>query len=420
MKVIKKEYLGQQEVYDIGVSSYTGNHNFFLKNGLVAHNCFNKAHSVSYSFLTYISAYLKAHYPVEFFTALMSTRSKTLQPKSWAVKAPEYIAEAKKFNVEVLPPSVNQSSYEFTINGNEIYFGLNAIRDVGKTAAKAIIKARGTTFFKDIKDFLNRVSLQKVNTKVFEALVKSGAFDKMGYDRATLLEKTPLIYQYIRDVEDYKQREIDYLAREHHNNTVAPLIERRNFLRKEVSKINRRIEKQKQTEEDVSILPSYEEELLQLEEQSLKKLPSLKRFELPIFPELQKQKTIALNFNQIMMQANYIGCYIGGHPMDLIKVNSATLIQDIEEGEYATVAGVILSLKEIKTRAGKFMAFIEISDISSSAEIIAFPATWAKIKNLELKESDIVKVRAKVEQTDPEYKLIINKIEKVITDEMDS
>ena len=91
MKIVKKELLGLDTVYDIGVESNENAHNFLLENRTVASNCFNKAHSVSYSMLTYISAYLKTHYPVYFFTALMSTRSKTLQPKSWAIKAPEYV-----------------------------------------------------------------------------------------------------------------------------------------------------------------------------------------------------------------------------------------------------------------------------------------------------------------------------------------
>ncbi len=137
MKIINKEYLGIQPVYDISVDSK--HHDFKLENELVASNCFNKAHSVSYSVLTYVTAYLKANYPVEFFTALMSTRSKTLQPKTWAIKAPEYINEAKHFNVDIYPPDINRSGFEFTIHDNEIYFGLNAIRDVGSTAAKFII-----------------------------------------------------------------------------------------------------------------------------------------------------------------------------------------------------------------------------------------------------------------------------------------
>ena len=257
MKIISKEYLGEQEVYDIGVASPEGNHNFILENGLVASNCFNKAHSVSYSMLTYITAYMKAHYPVEFFTALMSTRSKTLQPKSWAMKAPEYISEAKKFNVNVYPPSVNQSSYEFTIVDNEVFFGLNAIRDVGKTAARSIINARRKTAFKSVEDFLHRTNLQKVNTKVFEALIKAGAFDKMGYIRSNLLEKTSEIYGYIKALDAYKQREIDHIARNQENERTSPLIERRNFLRKEIKKLTNRIAKSKEKDGDANLLHAY-------------------------------------------------------------------------------------------------------------------------------------------------------------------
>ena len=411
MKIVKKEYIGKKPVYDIGVLSSNNVHNFVLSNGLVASNCFNKAHSVSYSFLTYISAYLKTHYPVEFFAALMSTRSKTLQPKTWAIKAPEYINEAKKFNVEVNPPSVNQSGYEFTIIGNEIFFGLNAIRDVGKTAAKAIIKARQKTPFKDIKDFLNRINLQKVNTKTFEALVKAGAFDKMGYDRKSLIENISNIYTYIRAVEEYAQRKLDVVERDQYNRRVEPLIERRNYLRKEVKKIQRRIDKEKQTPEDLDNLHIYEDELLPLEEQQLKRLPALKEKEEPIFPELIRTKYIELDMQTILDQARYIGCYIGGHPMHLLNVQKDD-IDTLQEGDYAEVVGVIISIKEITTRKGKKMAFFDIDDSTGTAEVVIFPQLWQKVSKLELQDTDIVRCRVKVEKTDPEIKLILNKIDK--------
>ena len=419
MKIISKEYLGEEEVYDIGVASLEGNHNFVLENGIIASNCFNKAHSVSYSILTYITAYMKAHYPVEFFTALMSTRSKTLQPKSWAMKAPEYISEAAKFNVNVYPPSVNNSGYEFTIADNEVFFGLNAIRDVGKTAARSIISARRKTAFKSIEDFLHRVNLQKVNTKVFEALIKAGAFDKMGYARDELLEKTVDIYTYIRDLEAYKEREIDHIARKTLNDRNLPIIERRNFLRKEIKKLQNRIAKAKEKEGDISLLHAYEEEVEPIEELKLKKLPDLARKTLPVFPELSRDKIVELTFNQIMSQARYIGCYIGGHPLDLIYVEKEDL-DTLEESRYARVAGVILSIKEIKTRSGKNMAFIEIDDSTSSAELVVFPSLWTKIKPLGLEETDIIKCQVKVEQTSPDIKLILNKIKRIETDEMES
>lgn len=409
MKIISKKYLGEQEVYDIGVTSRKGNHNFILENDVIASNCFNKAHSVSYSILTYVSAYMKTHYPVEFFAALMSTRSKTLQPKSWALKAPEYIAEAKKFNVIVNPPYVNQSGFEFTIADQEIYFGLNAIRDVGRTAARMIIKARQKTPFTSVKDFVSRVNLQKVNTKTFEALVKAGAFDKLGYDRADLLKKCPEIYAYIKDLELYKQRELDVIERNAHNARIAPLVERRNFLRKELKKIQNRIDKDKIKENDMDNFHIMSEELEPLEEQDLKKKVSLKPKEKPIFPELVKDTFVELGMKEILDQANYIGCYIGGHPLDLIKINSDKL-SFLNDSQYANVAGVILSIKSIVTRKGKNMAFIEINDKTATAEIVVFPQLWAKVSKLNLKETDIVCCKVKVERVEPDIKLILNSI----------
>jgi len=420
MKIVSKQDAGEQLVYDIGVRSFCGANNFLLSNGLVASNCFNKAHSVSYSVLTYVTAYLKAHYPVEFFTSLMSTRSKTLQPKHWAIKAPEYIKEAKHFGVDINPPSVNQSSFEFTVIGNEVYFGLNAIRDVGQTAARAIISARGDTAFKDIKDFLNRVNLQKVNTKVFEALVKAGAFDKMGYTRSHLLNNTSEIYKYIKDIEDYKQREIDFVERDNHNLRVAPLIERRDFLRNEIKKLENKISKGKDKPEDALTLSNYQDELLPLEEQALKRLPALQRFPFPEFPQLERNKLVPLNLKEVMEQAQFIGCYIGGHPLDLISIDKEDL-DTLEEGIYANVAGVVLSTKTVKTRSGKIMGFLEIDDSTNSAEIVVFPQLWDKVSKMEIVETDILKCRVKVESTDPDIKLILQSIERFkIQNEVDT
>ena len=407
MKIVKKEFLGYQEVYDIGVSSNEESHNFLLNNNLIASNCFNKAHSVSYSMLTYISAYLKTHYPVYFFTALMSTRSKTLQPKSWAIKAPEYVLEAKKFGVSIDTPSVNKSSYEFTIINNQIYFGLNAIRDVGKTAARSIIKARKNVPFKDVLDFVERINLQKVNTKTFEALVYAGAFDRMGYDRKELLRKTSEIYSYIKDLESFRQRRIDAAARREENSRNLPLIERRNFLRKEIKKIKNRIIKDKPKETDFETLTIYENELEPLEELNLKKLVTLKEKERPVFPELQRGALIELDLQDITKQAHYIGCYLGGHPLQFVEVKNVSKIISLDVGEIDTIAGVVLGIREINTRKGKKMAVIDVNDSTTTTEIVCFPSTWSKMKNIDLNTGDIVKAKVKVEEIEPDYKMIL-------------
>jgi len=420
MKITNKIHLGEQEVYDIGVSSSSGNHNFVLSNGLITSNCFNKAHSISYSFLTYISAYLKTHYPVEFFTSLMSTRSKTLQPKSWALKAHEYISEAQSFGVEISPPSINKSGFDFTIFGNQVYFGFNAIRDVGKTAAKSIMATRRKTPFTSIEDFVSRVNLQKVNTKTFEALVKAGAFDCLGYLRNELLESVSEIYNYHKQLEEYNQRKIDIISRQEHNRKVEPLIDRRNFLRKEVKKIQRKIDKDKATPEERDIFTYHLDELDKLEEQTLKRLPALKEKEQPVFPTLTRGKYVKLNLQQVLDQAHYIGCYIGGHPVTMLNIQ-ARQIESLTEGTKATIAGVVVAYKQIVTRTGKKMAFFELDDSTGSAEVVLFPSLFTKYQNLDIKDGDILICDVRVDKVEPEIKLIPNKIKKYrIENEMDS
>ena len=167
------------------------------------------------------------------------------------------------------------------------------------------------------------------------------------------------------------------------------------------------------------MLISYEEELPELEDLGLKRLPALAKFELPVFPELNRSNIVELSFNEIMTQAQYVGCYIGGHPFHLIEISKDDL-SSLDPGEWASVAGVILSIKEIKTRAGKYMAFIEIDDSTASAELVVFPSMWQSIKALDLQEADLIACRVKVEKTDPDIKLILNKCKRIIIDEMDT
>ena len=397
--------IGEHQVYDIGLE---GPHNFMIEGSVFASNCFNRSHSVSYSFLTYITAYLKANYPAEFFCALMTTRSKSLQPKDWAQKAPQYVNEARQLGVEINAPSVNASDLEFTIADDQIYFGLNAIRDVGKTASKSIVKARGNTPFKDVFDFVSRVNTQKANTKTFSALVKAGAFDKMGYSRIELEEKTQAIYDYYKGLQDHQDRLIEIDERNAYNSIVVPKIERRNELRKIYkSETNKRL-KQNQKLSEMDYL-KIEIELEELENQNLKKKVSLKEKTVPTKPTFQRSREVKLDFKQIVEQANYIGCYIDVHPVTLVKAKT-DFIDKLYAGEWSKIAAVITGLKVIKTRkTNKEMAFLEIDDSKTICEAVIFPNTYAKIKNLGLEIGSLVLVSAKVEQIDP-VKLIVNNI----------
>ncbi len=410
MKIVSKRFHKKEPVYDIGFKEC---HNFILDNGAVASNCFNKAHSVSYSVLTYISAYLKANHPVEFFCSLMTVRSKTLQPKTWAQKAPQYIQEAKVLGVEINPPSINASEMDFTIHSNQVYFGFNAIRDVGRTAARSIFSARGKKLFVDVYDFLERVNLQKVTIKTFQSLIKAGAFDKLGYQRQELLEQSTNLYSYVRDVLDYEQRKIDAESRKIDNEKVTKLIDERNSLRKELKKEQRKLKKAEENSgfEIEALILTIEEKLQPLEEMKLRRLPELKQKDQPIKIELNRYKEVPLTLSEIMEQAHYIGCYVNTHPALLIN-NGCEALENVWVGQKVKVCGVVNNVKEITTRTGKKMAFLEIDDATEIGEVTVFPRQWARNAANPLKAGDLLRLEVKVEQEEPVIKLIAESIQR--------
>ncbi len=144
---------------------------------------FNKSHSAAYAYLAYVTAYLKTHYAVEFMSALLTSESGSTD------KIVKYINECKDLGIRVLPPDVNQSDLHFTPAGNSIRFGLGAVKNVGQGAVDAIAKARleGGPFT-SIFNFCERINLAAVNRRVIESLIKAGAADSLGGNRAQLTE----------------------------------------------------------------------------------------------------------------------------------------------------------------------------------------------------------------------------------------
>jgi len=431
MKIVSKRSLGEQSTYDIGLAQ---DHNFRLDNGFVASNCFNKSHSVSYSMLTYITAYLKANYPVEFFCALMTVRSKTLQPKFWAQKAPEYTHEAELLGIPINPPSVNGSDMEFSIRDGEIYFGFSGIRDVGKTASKAIVRTRGKTPFKDVHDFLSRTRGSKVTIKTFVSLIKAGGFDKLGYDRADLLEKSQELHDFAGDIIAFEERKRDAAIRRSEN-------ARKDARKEEIMEFVRRAKAKKKAKDELSeediwwlerkdrlktmreILAAEDGEAIAAgmpqraqdeyaEHLSLRKLPALKEKEPPVKPSVLRDTRVALSIKQLMEQAHYIGCYIGAHPARLIaKRYHATDLDKVWIGEQPRVVGVINSIKAIVTRKKRQkMAFLEIDDGIAIAEVTVFPRLWQNIEH-KLENGSLIVMTGKVESEEPNIKLIADSIE---------
>ncbi len=144
---------------------------------------FNKSHSAAYSYLAYITGYLKAHYTVEFMAALLTSETGNTD------KVVKYINECRDLGIEVLPPDVNQSDYYFTPVGRErMRFGLGAVKNVGQSAVEAIVAARRERGpFVSLDDFCERVDLGAVNRRVIESLIRAGAMDSLPGTRAQLM-----------------------------------------------------------------------------------------------------------------------------------------------------------------------------------------------------------------------------------------
>ena len=152
---------------------------------------FNKSHATVYGVTSYRTAYLKAHYPAEYFAALLSSvldNSKKLK---------EYIADAHKFGVKVLPPDINKSDIDFTVSDGNIRFGLLAIKNVGRVFANAVIRKRQNGDFTAFDKFVSAMADSDLNKRTLESLIKCGAFDSLGVTRSSLLN----CYERIVDAE---------------------------------------------------------------------------------------------------------------------------------------------------------------------------------------------------------------------------
>ena len=135
---------------------------------------FNKSHSAAYAYLAFVTAYLKAHYPIDFLAALLTSETGN------TAKVVKYINECREMGIRILPPDVNQSEWSFTPDGEAIRFGLGAVKNLGQSAVEAIAKARETEgAFTSIYQFCERVDLSAINRRMIESLIKAGAMDSL-------------------------------------------------------------------------------------------------------------------------------------------------------------------------------------------------------------------------------------------------
>ena len=158
-----------------------------------AHYAFNKSHAAAYAVISYRTAYLKAHYPKEYFAALLTSELGNMP------KIAEYIADAGKLGVRVLPPDINESNVDFHVSGNNIRFGLLALKNVGRNFLESAVRERAQSGpYRSFDDFLERLGGADLNRRQIEALIKAGAFDTLGVYRSRLLAVCDRLLEHVQ------------------------------------------------------------------------------------------------------------------------------------------------------------------------------------------------------------------------------
>ncbi len=289
---------------------------------------FNKAHAADYGILAVQTAYLKAHFPVEYMTALLSVTQNDTE------KIAFYVADCRRMGLRVAPPDVNASNWGFTIedyregDGNEeefkstIRFGLGAIKNVGQGPVEAILQGRCDKPFDNLNDFANRVDLRQVGKRALESMIRVGAMDSFGA-RLALLDAMDRIISVSSS--HFRAIEMGQLTLFGQHTGVQETI----TLQRSISEASRR-------------------EVLNWE----KELIGLYVSDHPLSPVLNEVTQAITHFSGQLAEAN--------------------------PNERVRVAGVITKIRHHQTKAGKPMGFVSIEDIQGTIDLVVFPSPWKK------------------------------------------
>lgn len=291
---------------------------------------FNKSHAACYAVVAYQTAYLKTYYPVEFMAALMTSVVDNTD------KVAGYIYACRQMNIQMLPPDVNTSDMEFSVEDNAIRFGLSAVKSLGRPTIKAIIDERNKSRFTSMQDFISRLYTD-LNKRTLENLIKSGAFDTFGNNRRQMMS----VYACMLDNEA------------------------------------------KQGKAAISGQMS----LFDLVDESEKSQFEIK---MPDVSEYTKEDILAF-------EKEVLGVYVSGHPLDEyaamwkkhISAMSTDFEIDDETGEpkvkvdsKATIGGMIMAKSVKPTKTGQLMAYLTIEDLVGTVEVIVFPRTFSTYRNI--------------------------------------
>jgi DNA polymerase-3 subunit alpha len=309
---------------------------------------FNKSHSAAYALIAYQTAYLKAHYPVEFMAALLTCDMDSTD------KVVKNICDCREQGVEVLPPDINTSGLSFTVVGTSMRFGLGAVKNVGTGAIEAILEARKDGPFKSLYDFCERVDLRRVNKRVIESLIKCGAFDSTCATRASLMEGLEAATSY----------------------------------------------GQKRQEEKSSAQVS----LFGIEE--VVRGNGNGGMKLPIVPEWHDKEKLAFEKESLgfLITGHPLDRYID----DIRRLSNSEIasLMELPDGCEVRICGIVSAFKEITTKKGDRMGFVTVEDLSGSVEITVFSDIYCTSSSL-LKSDEPLFITGKLEKGEKGCKVLV-------------
>ena len=319
---------------------------------------FNKSHAAAYAVVAYQTAYLKCHYPAEFMAALITSVLDRTD------KVSEYIAHCRKLDIPILPPDINEGYSQFSVSGNAIRYGLSALKSVGRPVIDAIVAEREAHGrYRDLKDFISRLSNKEVNKRTIESFIKSGALDSFPANRRQMM----MIYVQLID------------------------------------QVNQ--EKKSAMTGQMSLM-----DLLGEEEK--------KAFDIKYPDVAEYEKEEKLSFEK-----EVLGIYVSGHPLEDYQnlmdtnINATThdFIADAETGEtvakdqiYYTIGGMIAAKTVKMTKSNQNMAFITLEDLLGSLEVVVFPKKYEQYRSILEPDSKIL-VYGRASISEDEGKLLLER-----------
>ena len=289
---------------------------------------FNKSHAACYALIAYRTAWLRANHPHQYMAALISSVMNTKD------RVPLYVNACDEMGIEVLPPDVNESATDFAVVEGKIRFGLNAVKNVGDAAARAIIAARAEGgAFPSIWDFAERVNAQLLNKRALESLIKCGAFDSIGHTRMGMLDETVL-------------EQILGCGQRHQ---ADQLLGQSSIFDLASGDVDTPVKRDYPT---ISTGEFEKAHLLKLEKETL-------------------------------------GLYVSEHPLhavrDQLRRKTDATLAELErrrDGEIVTVGGIVSAVKQLTTKKGEPMVFLALEDPTGSAEAVVFATAYQTVREL--------------------------------------